>query len=105
MDSTLSCNSSSYANELISFFNPQSGQDEPVLPSKCFRSIPITYSAAVQTPIPPPTADTSISSLTSEDLDGLFQRLQTHMGEKSTGIPTEELERKIEQSNSEVLQL
>jgi uncharacterized protein (DUF111 family) len=27
------------------------------------------------------------------------------MGEKSTGIPTEELERKIEQSNSEVLQL
>jgi hypothetical protein len=106
IDSISSCNSAAYATDLLNRFNPQGGDDEEDLaPVKRFRPVPLSY-AAVTNPSTTPT-DTSketVSSVTSADLDQLFEKMKEHVAGdiKASGINIDDLEAKMSQSTKEI---
>lgn len=110
VDSVSSCNCSSYASELLNLYNPQDGEDEIPQPTKRFRPIPMTYAAVTtQTAQTGQTKNsitpTSISSLTNEDINQLYDRMKHHLDPslgQSITLTAEELEQKISQSNLEI---
>jgi hypothetical protein len=118
-DTIHSCNSSYYANELLSLYNPQDGEVEIPQESKRFKTTLISYAAAVNpvaaSPLDPPARQeatvaqsTSISSLTDQDLDHLYERFKSRVetpGRTSPGISSEELEQRVQASNEEIQQV
>jgi hypothetical protein len=79
IDSISSCNSAAYATELLKQYNPQDGVDLPeVTPTKRFRQVPLSYAAAAGKDItadtPTDTSKATVSSITSADLDNLFDK-------------------------------
>jgi hypothetical protein len=111
IDSISSCNYSTFANQLLDTFNPQDGEapDSASTPKR-FRQVPLSYAAAVSEPndtrTPTPlTTTTSISSLTSNDIDCLYERMKHHIctdyGDKPS-VNIEELENQVKLSSQEV---
>jgi hypothetical protein len=113
-----SCNSSHHAKELLQLYNPQDAEEEST-PStvKRFRPTVFSYAAAaastnVTTALsnssPAQTQQfTSITSLTDQDLDQLYERLKHHVevvDDDSPGISTEEMEKMVQESNNTILQ-
>lgn len=117
IDSTSSCNCSANADELIHLYNPQEGDIQPTM-QKRFRATPMTYSSvassqppptseATQPPPPQATANStgSISSLTSTELDQLYERLKHHIDKDTTtsqGISASEMEQHVKKSNQDI---
>ncbi len=110
IDSVSSCNCSSYASELLDLYNPQDGEDDTSQPVKRFRPVPMSYAAAanpdtnVEQPLHP-TPSTSISSLTNEDINQLYERMKHHVESKvgqATTLSTAELQQQVSQSNLEI---
>jgi hypothetical protein len=84
IDSVSSCNCSSYASELLNLYNPQGGEEETVHPTaKRFRPVPMTYAAATNpittAPTTAPTLSTSLSSLTEDDINQLYEKMKHHV--------------------------
>jgi hypothetical protein len=109
VDSISSCNSAAYATALLNKFNPQDGEDfTETTPVKRFRHIPLTYAAAasVDTTSVTPTDNSkaTVSSVTSADLDQLFEKMKQYIaGSTDTpGVNIEELEARFSQSAKEV---
>jgi hypothetical protein len=109
IDSISSCNSAAYATELLNKYNPQDGEEVvEVTPKKRIRSVPLTYAAALHADSElDTTAEASkatVSSVTSADLDQLFEKMQKYIATKSdtSAINIEELEAKMSQSTTEV---
>jgi hypothetical protein len=110
VDSVSSCNCSSYASELLDLYKPQDGEDEPTQPVKRFRPVPMSYAAIVNgdsDAAQPSTStpSTSISSLTNEDINQLYERMKHHVDSnigQSTTLSTAELEKQVTQSNLEI---
>lgn len=109
IDSVSSCNSAAYATEILNKYNPQDGEElaDPK-PMKRFRPVPLTYAAATTmetvSDMPTEPSKTNSSSVTTTDLDHLFEKMKAYVNEKSTntGITIEELELKISNSTKEV---
>jgi hypothetical protein len=113
-----SCNSSHHAIELLQLYNPQDAEEESTPSSaKRFRPTVISYAAATASTnvttassnsSPAQTQQfTSISSLTDQDLDQLYERLKRHVevvDDDSPGISTEEMEKIVQESNNTILQ-
>ena len=113
-----SCNSSHHAIELLQLYNPQDAEEESTPSSaKRFRPTVISYAAATASTnvttassnsSPAQTQQfTSISSLTDQDLDQLYERLKRHVevvDDDSPGISTEEMEKMVQESNNTILQ-
>jgi hypothetical protein len=121
-DTIHSCNSSLNATAILQLHNPQDAEVEaPVNPQKRFKPTLISYGAVVtlpsmilemvpdSTPSPPLTQQSSnISSLTDQDLDKLYERLKHHVNIEdgdSPGISTEEMERMVADSNTQIRQV
>jgi hypothetical protein len=109
IDSISSCNSAAYAMELLHKYNPQDGEDlEAVTPIKRFRHVPMSYATAAMKDSPTtPATDGSketVSSVTSADLDNLFDKMKQYIAGNSNpiGINIDELEAKVSQSAHEV---
>jgi hypothetical protein len=109
IDSVSSCNSAAYATELLSKYNPQDGEDlTEMTPTKRFRQVPLTYAAAasVDTTSDVLTTPSNVvaSSVTSADLDHLFEKMKTYIAGSTdtSGVNIEELEARISQSTKEV---
>jgi hypothetical protein len=105
IDSTSSCNCSANADELLSLYNPQEGEAEPTT-TKRFRTA-MTYSTAVSQPITTDTSATgtaSMSSITTNDLDQLYERLKHHIGDDATsqGSSVADLEKQVTQSSQDI---
>ncbi len=83
IDSVSSCNSAAYAMEFLNKYNPQDGDDLPVTPIKRFRSVPLSYAAATSndptTDNPTDTSKATVSSVTSADLDQLFDKMKQYI--------------------------
>lgn len=123
-DTVQSCNSSHYANELLQIYNPQDPEGEqPDQTNKRFRPSVISYAAAVSSSTPvdlqPSTLSqttsqgpntqvrTAVSSLTTEELDQLYERLKHHTGvtDDSHGVSSDDLEKAVEESNKTIMQV
>jgi len=122
-DTIHSCNSSLHASKFLHLYNPQDAEVDPDdNPQKRFRPTFISYAAAasatstitVATPSSsivsqPITQTTSApASLTDEDLDKLYERLKHHVNIEdgvTTGITTDDMERMVAVSNSQILQV
>jgi hypothetical protein len=131
-DTIQSCNSSLNANELLQLYNPQDAEGEPSTTNqKRFKPSVISYAAAAgssdttthtlessyiaskaasnQTPTQTHTQQaTTISSLTDQDLDQLYERLKHHVDivdDQSPGVTAEEMERIVNESNQNIMQV
>jgi hypothetical protein len=125
-DTIQSCNSSHHANELLSLYNPQDGEETPPRSNqKCFRPSVISYTAAAAGSIasssspattvaqtsssPNPTQQfTSISSLMDSDIDKLYECLKHYVDtgdDSSPGITSEEMEKIVNELNNNLLQV
>ncbi len=109
IDSVSSCNSAAYATELLKQYNPQDGVDLPeVTPTKRFRQVPLSYAAAAGKDItadtPTDTSKATVSSVTSADLDNLFDKMKKYVAgsTNTTGINIEELELRFSKSTQEI---
>jgi hypothetical protein len=119
-DTIHSCNSSLHASKFLHLYNPQDAEVDN--PQKRFKPTIISYAAAasatstitVATPSSsivsqPITQTTSApASLTDEDLDKLYERLKHHVNIEdgvTTGITTDDMERMVAVSNSQILQV
>jgi hypothetical protein len=109
IDSISSCNSAAYATELLNTYNPQDGDDLPAVPIKRFRQIPLSYAAAAAGN--DTTSDTitdiskaSVSSVTSADLDHLFEKMQKYVegSADNNAVNIDKLEIRFSQSAQEV---
>ncbi len=112
IDSVSSCNSAAYATELLSKYNPQDCDDlAEVTPAKRFRPVPLTYAAAagVDTPteVLPTSSTVAVSSVTSGDLDQLFEKMKAYVAGSTTtsGVNIEDLEARFSQSTKEVQEM
>jgi len=124
-DTIQSCNSSHYANDLLTRYNPQDAEEAnpPFSQSKRFRPNVISYAAATvgssdsshtlteTTPVvnaplnfTTPQPVTPLSSLTDQDLDVLYERLKHHveLDGDSPGITTDEMEKLVSESNQAI---
>ena len=109
-DTISSCNYSSYASELLSTVHPQDSESpEPIKPKKRFRPVQLTYASAVaatpqSVPAPAQTV-TSVSSLSSNDMDKLYEemsrRLSTTHGDL-TKLNINDLEQKVQQTSTDI---
>jgi hypothetical protein len=109
VDSISSCNSAAYATALLNKFNPQDGDDfTKTTPVKRYRHVPLTYAAAASsdTPSVTPTDNSkaTVSSVTSADLDQLFEKMKQYIAGSTDGpgVNIEELETRFSQSVKEV---
>jgi hypothetical protein len=109
IDSIPSCNSAAYATELLNRYNPQEGDEiESTTPTKRYRQVPLTYAAvtSLDTTSDSPTeaSKVSISSVTTADLDQLFDKMKQYVADNTntSGINISELETKMAQSTKEV---
>jgi hypothetical protein len=108
IDSVSSCNSAAYAMELLNKYNPQDGDDLLATPIKRFRSVPLSYAAATSndptTDNPTDTSKATVSSVTSADLDQLFDKMKQYIAGSTTttGVNLDELEARFSQSTKEV---
>ncbi len=109
-----SCNYSSFANDLISTYTSHTLDNDTTSPPKRPRVVHLSYSAAVSTvsvttpSTPKPTiAHSTVSSLTTQDLDALFERMKPYIRSEasSSNITIEELEDKMKHSHAEVLSI
>jgi hypothetical protein len=111
VDSLSSCNYSSYASELLSKFNPQDGDTQDTVPQvkKRFRTIPMTYASVVTTAnhaaSAKATATTSVSSLSNNDMDKLYEEMSkrlcaTHGDFHKLNIS--DLEQKVQQTSTDI---
>ena len=109
VDSVSSCNSAAYATELLNRYNPQDGEDlAEVTPKKRFRTVPLTYADALQTDSTSATimeaSKATVSSVTTADLDQLYEKMKAHIASKSetSAINVDELETRMAQSSKEI---
>jgi len=123
-DTVHSSQSSHHADEILQLYNPQDAEDDPN-PQKRYRPTVFSYAAVAQalplTAHPPTSAavvstttpsttqqSTSLSSLTDQDLDILYERLKHHVPTEDTGSPgisSEDMERMVADSNSQIQQV
>jgi len=105
------------ADCLLASFNPQDGEESPVLynsPPKHVRKPPINYSKTVSGPEPTgPTPEAqlqstfpSVSTITDHDLHSLYQwllhRLSLPPSAHSSAVTTEDLERHYDKCRSDI---
>jgi hypothetical protein len=111
IDSISSCNYSTYADQLLSTFNPQDGEDPPTIPAyKRNRLSSITYAAATKqnTAIDPPSSSshpTTASSLTSLTIDELYDKMKHHIQKEygdNPGVKIDVLEEQIKSSSHDI---
>ncbi len=109
IDSISSCNYSSYTDRLLSNFNPQEGEDGTTqVTSKCSRLTLITYAAALQQGPDQntlPNLLTSISSISSTEIDQLYDKMKHHIKDAfgdNPSVKTEELEEQYKLSTQEI---
>lgn len=118
-DTIHSCNSSHYANELLQTYNPQDAEIEPANQSqKRFRPTVISYAAVAsgtdttntQLTAQSPALRTAVSSITTEELDLLYERLKHHVNPTSDpnavpGVSSDELDKVVQESNQNIQQI
>jgi hypothetical protein len=108
IDSISSCNSAAFATELLNRYNPQEGENiEEVKPSKRFRPVPLTYAAVTGTDVQSETTTdnsrATISSVTSADLDNLYEKMKTYVGTTAnSSLNIDELESRMAKSTKEI---
>jgi hypothetical protein len=112
IDSISSCNYSSFASQLLSTFNPQDGEQmENPSPSKRYRPVPLSYAAVVAPElstagaVTTATVATSLSALTSSDIDQLYEKMKHNISKEYGDNPTikiDELERQVNISSQEI---
>ena len=117
-DTIQPCNSSQHANELLIMYNPQDCEAVPQ-ESKRFKPTLISYAAAVSSPsttsVTQPLSrpgttvtQTTISSLTDQDLDQLYEQFKHRVKNSdgtSPGITSEEPPKRVQDSNTELQQV
>lgn len=114
LDSISSCNYSAYADSLLSTFNPQDGEVKEIQPPhKRVRPVPLSYAAATRSEeatvnemaSQSPTMTVSMSSLTSDDINELYEKMKHHItashGENPS-VRIEELEHQFQISTKEI---
>jgi hypothetical protein len=112
IDSISSCNYSNYASQLLESFNPQDGETQAAPVQKRARQIPLSYAAAITTPTEEATSSpskltttTTMSSLTSTDIDLLYEKMKHHISSDygdSPAIKIEDLEIQVKNSSQEI---
>jgi len=111
IDSVPSCNSAAYATDLLNRYNPQDGEEEEVpQPTKRFRQVPLSYAAATANDdIPEVQTNSSkatISSITSADLDQLYEKMKKYVGNTApSDLNIEDLESRMATSSREILEM
>ncbi len=108
IDSISSCNSAAYATELLNRYNPQDGEEvEEPQQLKRFRQVPMSYAAATVNEANPDAQTVSskatVSSITSADLDQLYEKMKTYIGDTATSeINIDDLESRMAKSTREI---
>jgi hypothetical protein len=102
-DTLSSCNYASYASELLQSFNPQ-GSDDDLPTTKRFQPTSITYSSAL-TGSSPQEATITTSSLTSHEIDRLYDMLSARFSTTLTPQPQVDistLEHQVSTTSAEI---
>ncbi len=107
VDSVSSCNSAAYATELLNHYNPQDGEElTEVTPKIRFRTVPLTYADALHSTSATTmeASKATVSSVTSADLDQLYEKMKAHIASNSetSAINVDELETRMAQSSKKV---
>lgn len=112
IDSISSCNYSTYASQLLESFNPQDGEIQEGPVPKRVRPVPLSYAVAVapldvEIPKEPTkvTTATTVSSLTSTDIDLLYDKMKHRISSDYGDHPTVnivDLETQVNSSSKEV---
>ncbi len=114
LDSISLCNYSAYVDNLLSTFNPQDDEAKEIQPPhKRVRPVPLSYAAATRSEeasvnemaSQSPAMTVSMSSLTSDDINELYEKMKYHITTSHGENPSvciDELEQQFQISTKEI---